>query len=80
MPQEEYLTLTEARLYISVSEYKMQRLVADGALPAIENPYHKGSRLIRKADLDAWLAKAPRRPKPRKRQQPEAEMERAAAA
>jgi hypothetical protein len=63
---EEYLTLTEARRYIHVSEYKLQQLVGDNQFPTIPNPYHKGSFLVKKSDLDAWLATAPRRPKPRK--------------
>lgn len=74
----EYFTLTEARKHLKVSEYKLNRLLYGDerrgikpVLSSIPNPYHEGSRLIKKADLDAWLAQAPIRPRRRKNQEQE---------
>jgi excisionase family DNA binding protein len=61
--QEEYLTSTEAKQYLGVSEYKMARLLESGEIAWQQDPFKKHAKLIKKSDLDAWLAKAPRRPK-----------------
>ena len=63
MQQEEYLTSTEAKQYLGVSEYKMARLLESGEIAWRQDPFKKHAKLIKKSDLDAWLAKAPRRPK-----------------
>ena len=63
MEQEEYLTSTEAKQYLGVSEYKMARLLESGEIVWQPDPFKKHAKLIKKSDLDAWLAKAPRRPK-----------------
>ena len=65
MDQEEYLTSTEAKQYLGVSEYKMARLLESGDIVWQPDPFKKHAKLIKKSDLDAWLAKAPRRPKKR---------------
>lgn len=83
--EPEYLTMSEARRYIQVSEYKLNRLLfgderrgVKPVLPYIDNPYHQGSRLIKRSDLDAWLAQVPRRPK--KHKKPEESLSHVAAA
>jgi hypothetical protein len=81
MSSEEYLTITEAKVYLGVSEYKIGKLVygdpqkgTTPAFPSIPNPYREGSRLIKRSDLDAWLASAPRRPKKFQKEDPEGEV------
>lgn len=70
-PEEEYLTSTEAKRYLGVSEYKMARLLESGEIAWQPDPYKKHAKLIKKSDLDAWMAKAPRRPKKRQPEHPE---------
>lgn len=67
---DDYLTITQAKEYLGVSEYKIAKLVYGNeqkgtppAFPSIPNPYREGSRLIKRADLDHYLAGVPRRQK-----------------
>ena len=67
---DDYLTITEAKNYLGVSEYKIAKLFygdkekqTPPAFPSIANPYREGSRLVKRSDLDAYLAGVPRRRK-----------------
>jgi hypothetical protein len=70
---DEYLTITQAKDYLGVSEYKIGKLIygdqekqTPPAFPSIANPYREGSRLVKRSDLDAYLAGVPRRRKKHK--------------
>jgi hypothetical protein len=67
---DEYLTITESKEYLGVSEYKIKKLFYGDpeknippAFPSIPNPYREGSRLAKRSNLDAYLAGVPRRRK-----------------
>jgi excisionase family DNA binding protein len=61
---EQYLTVTEARQLMQVSENKIASMIKSGELPAIPNPRNKSSKLIPRSAVDAWLEKASVRPPP----------------
>lgn len=55
----EYMTVTEARLYLGVSKGKMAGWLADGTLKSVQSPYNKRAKLIRRDDVER-LAHQPR--------------------
>ena len=71
---EQYLTVTEARQLMQVSENKIASMIKSGELPAIPNPRNKSSKLIPRSAVDAWLEKASVRP-PSIRKHPSEESE-----
>ncbi len=58
--QEEYVTATEATHLLDVSKVKMAKLLRSGEIPHIPDPRNERAKLIKRSDIDAWLAKAPR--------------------
>jgi excisionase family DNA binding protein len=70
---EEYVTATEATHLLDVSKVKMAKLLRSGEIPYIPDPRNERAKLIKRSDIDAWLAKAPRPRVPhRRREQPPA--------
>lgn len=59
---EEYLTVTEARKLMQVSENKMASMIKSGELPTIPNPRNRSSKLIPRSAVDTWLEQAAVRP------------------
>lgn len=60
MPESsEFMTVTEARMYLGVSKGKMAAWIADGTLPWVESPYNKRVKLVRRDDVER-LARQPR--------------------
>lgn len=59
---EEYVTATQALALLQVSKSKLAAMIKSGELPTYPNPRHKQVKLIKKADIDAWLSRAPRLP------------------
>jgi len=71
--QEEYVTATEATHLLDVSKVKMAKLLRSGEIPYIPDPRNERAKLIKRSDIDTWLAKAPRPRVPhRRREQPQA--------
>ena len=71
--QEEYVTATEATHLLDVSKVKMAKLLRSGEIPHIPDPRNERAKLIKRSDIDAWIAKAPRPKVPhRRREQPQA--------
>ncbi len=71
--QEEYVTATEATHLLDVSKVKMAKLLRSGEIPHIPDPRNERAKLIKRSDIDAWLAKAPHTRVPhRRREQPQA--------
>ncbi len=69
--QQEYVTATEATHLLEVSKVKMAKLLRSGEIPYIPDPRNERAKLIKRSDIDAWLAKAPRPRVPhRRREQP----------
>ena len=58
--QEEYVTATEATHLLDVSKVKMAKLLRSGEIPHIPDPRNERAKLIKRSDIDAWVAKAPR--------------------
>jgi excisionase family DNA binding protein len=56
----EYVTATEATQILDVSKGKMAKLLRNGEIPFIPDPRNERAKLIKRTDLDAWLAKAVR--------------------
>jgi excisionase family DNA binding protein len=75
---EEYVTATEARDLLGVSQYKMTAMIHNGEIATYPDPFNKRAKLIKRADIDAWLAQAKRPRKPHKRQNEGEEKDRAA--
>jgi excisionase family DNA binding protein len=59
---EEYLTVTEAREKMQISQNKIARMIATGELPTIPNPRNKASKLIPLSAVENWLKQASVRP------------------
>ena len=73
MTENEYVTATEAARLLDVSKTKMAKLLRSGEIPYIPDPRNELAKLIKRSDIDAWLAKAPRPRVPhRRREQPPA--------
>jgi len=71
--KNEYVTATEATRLLDVSKAKMAKLLNTGEIPYIADPRNERAKLIKRSDIDAWLAKAPRPRVPhRRREQPQA--------
>ena len=65
--REEYVTATEARDLLGVSQYKMTAMIQNGEIATYPDPFNKRAKLIKRADIEAWLAQAKRPRKPHKR-------------
>ncbi len=73
MTENEYVTATEAVRLLDVSKTKMAKLLRSGEIPYIQDPRNERAKLVKRSDIDAWLAKAPRPRVPhRRREQPQA--------
>src|SRR5215469_784680 len=57
--QPEYMTAAEALELLEVSEGKLTRMLKSGELPWRPNPRNQRVKLIKRADIEAWLAAAP---------------------
>jgi len=72
--QEEYVTATEATRLLDVSKVKMAKMLRSGEISYISDPRNERAKLIKRSDIDAWLAKAPRpRVHPQRRKPPQQE-------
>lgn len=56
----EYVTATEAKELLGVSEYKMTAMLKSGEMPWYPDPRNKRAKLIKRSDIEEWLAKAVR--------------------
>jgi excisionase family DNA binding protein len=66
--ENEYVTATEATQLLDVSKGKMAKLLDTGEIPYIPDPRNARAKLVKRADINAWLAKAPRPKVPHRRQ------------
>jgi hypothetical protein len=57
--QSEYVTAAEALELLEVSEGKLTAMLKSGELPWRPNPRNKRVKLIKRSDIEAWLANAP---------------------
>lgn len=57
--ESEYVTAGEALALLDVSEGKLTAMLKSGELAWRPNPRNKRAKLIKRADIDAWLANAP---------------------
>ena len=60
---EEYVTASEARQLLDVSRGKLAAMIKSGELPTYPDPRNKLVKLVKKSDIDAWLARAVRPPR-----------------
>lgn len=60
---EEYVTASEARQLLDVSRGKLAAMIKSGELPTYPDPRNKLVKLVKKSDIEAWLARAVRPPK-----------------
>lgn len=58
MQYEEYLTASEARKLMGVTQYKMTKLLSSGELPHQQSLRDGRITLIKRSDVEAWIAKA----------------------
>jgi excisionase family DNA binding protein len=58
--ENEYVTATEAMRLLDVSKGKMAKLIKTGEMPYISDPRNERAKLIKRADINAWLAKTVR--------------------
>lgn len=72
-PEQEYVTATEATRLLDVSKVKMAKLLRSGEIPYVSDPRNERAKLIKRSDIDAWLAKAPRPKVPHRRREPQAQ-------
>jgi excisionase family DNA binding protein len=70
MTENEYVTATEATRLLDVSKTKMAKLLRSGEIPYIQDPRNERAKLVKRSDIDAWLAKAPRPRVPHQRKAP----------
>lgn len=68
---DEYITATEATKLLGISQNKMAEMLRDGVLVWIPDPFNRRAKLIKRGDVEALLARAPRKPRSRRRHQPE---------
>lgn len=66
-PENEYVTATEATGLLDVSKVKMAKLLSTGEIAYISDPRNERAKLIKRTDIDAWLARAPRPKVPHRR-------------
>jgi excisionase family DNA binding protein len=58
---DELMTVQEAREYMGVARGTMTRLLKTGVLPTLgPDPLNRRSKLVRKSDVDALLARSKR--------------------
>lgn len=78
-PENEYVTATEASLLLGVSKSKMAEFFKTGEFTYIPDPRNKRAKLVKRSDINAWLAKAPRPKVPHRRSDrlPSAELKQA---
>lgn len=62
--EDTYVTATEARALMQVSKGKLTAMIKSGEIPTYPDPRHKQAKLIKMSDINAWLAKAVRPPRP----------------
>lgn len=75
MANQEYLTASEARDLMGVTQFKMTKLLKTGELPHQRSLRDGRVTLIKRSDVEAWIAKAgPPLPKrePEKEERPAA--------
>lgn len=70
MSESEYVTATEATHLLDVSKVKMAKVLRNGEIPFTLDPRNERAKLIKRSDIDAWLAKAVRPKVPRQRKIP----------
>ena len=54
----EYVTATEAKELLKVSEYKLTAMLKSGEIPWYPDPRNKRTKLIKRSDIERWLASA----------------------
>ncbi len=54
----EYMTVGEARKYLSVSKKKIAQLVANGTLPTVKDPLDSRSKLAKRSDVEALATRS----------------------
>jgi hypothetical protein len=57
---EGFLTIGEARALLGVSKTKMAKILARGVLPSEEDPLDSRFKLVKRADVEALLARSKR--------------------
>ena len=62
MNNDEYLTVSEARALMKVSDGKMTSLLQRGELPYIQSSWDRRIKLIKRSDVEAWIERAGPRP------------------
>lgn len=62
--EDTYVTATEARELLQVSKGKLTAMIKSGEIPTYPDPRHKQAKLIKMSDINEWLAKAVRPPRP----------------
>lgn len=55
---EEYITATEARQLMGVTESKMTALLRDGEIPYKVSLRDKRVKLLKRTDVEAWIERA----------------------
>jgi excisionase family DNA binding protein len=63
---EEYITATEARLMMGVTESKMTALLKSGEIPYKQSLRDKRIKLLKRTDVEAWIERAGPPPKSEK--------------
>lgn len=63
---DEYITATEARKRLGITEYMLAKLLREGTLPWTPDPYNKNAKLVKVSEVEQLKAKRLREP-PRKR-------------
>ena len=63
MNNDEYLTVSEARALMKVSDGKMTSLLQRGELPSIQSSWDRRFNLVKRSDVEAWIERAGPRPK-----------------
>jgi excisionase family DNA binding protein len=55
MVAKDFMTLTAAAEALSVSRFKISRLIRDGELQAFVSPLDRRQRLVRRSDVEALM-------------------------
>ena len=58
----EYMTVTQARKAMQISEGKIASMIRNGELTTIPNPRNKSSKLIPRQEVAEWVKKFSYRP------------------
>ncbi len=72
MSENQYVTATEAMRLLDVSKGKMAKLLKTGEIPYTIDPRNERAKLIKRSDIDIWLAKTIRPKVPHQRNVPAA--------